>query len=691
MSTLLLYVDEDFIVPVACDSEGRQQSIAKDGDDRLWLYFASMPAMAPDFAYKYRNYFVAGEPGYYGDFFKAVEAGSTAQINGRDLPYFELLRQGDFLAEIRALYRGHTGATDAKIPTAYVFAESIGLAARKLFLSAMAKEGFECLSFSLLPGEILSAYVQAKRRDMEPEFGDYLLFLNSAGDSLRISHGIWDGNVWLCDGTFKTIQAVGDSPLKDALVKYVVDEVDKNRGYLSAPGAKEREYAFQKKNADRWLDLQRMAARGNVQSETVDFDIDDFTYSVDPNMRFSCHVSGNFLRAVQDQAVGSSVKAIGTYVEECAIKNRLKAVVFIGRAFDDERFATMVWNELDNPSFRVPITSIEMGRAYGSFFQGFINLQEPLGKFSEIMKRKERERKGVAEWIKAAGRINDLIAELKAFVPRFKNAVSEDASKVEEMLGLVHDRLKVSKFDEAKEKLRMHVVPSEKVREMKSRVGKLKDALVELETVFAKIQGLEGARAVSETLIQLGGNLDACIQQEKENTGKISKAGEIIEFFRNHYDEYQEKLARFRRSRSLLERKELVKGMSEITMEELPAVELPHVTAEVKYQVETRRAGLFRRKKYLIVSVTVRNGETLPCPAILNISCSPMVEACLDGPTCIGYEIAKGEREFSHEICVDEEPRLKGCSRVFIYLNPHPQELDRKAVQSEQALMSLNL
>ena len=690
-AALLLYVDEDFIIPIACDTEGQKQSIAKDGDDRLWLYFASMPSTVPDFALKYRNSFIAGEAGYYGDFFKAMEAGSTAQINGYDLPYFDLLRQSHFLADIRELYRGHTGATAATIPTAYVFAESISLNARRLFLGAMEKEGFACLSFSLLPGEILSAYVMAKRRDMEPEFGDYLLFLNSAGDALRITHSIWDGNVWLCDGTCQTIQAVGDSPLKDALVKYVVDEVDKNRGYLLAPGAKEKEYAYQKKNADKWLNLQQAASRGNVHGGSVDFDIDDFTYSLDRDMRFSCHVSGKFLEAVQENAVRATVKAIGTYVEVHAIKDRLKAVAFIGRAFDDGRFVNMVWNELGNPSFRFPITSIEMGNAYGFFFPDFIPIRESLARFNTVMEQKGRDRKGVAEWIKVAGRINDLIAELNAFVPRLDKAVTEDAAKVEEMLSLVHDRLKVSQFDEAEDKLRMHVVPSDVVREMKSKVGRLKDALVDMETVFARIHGLDGARAVSETLTALGKRLDACIQLEKDNSGRLRKGSEVIDFFRKHYEEYQEKLAVFRRSKSLMERRELVKEMRPITLEELPAVELSHVTADVDYKVETRKVSLFKKKKYLVVSVKLRGNEVLPCNAILNISSSPMVEACLDGPTCIGYEIAKGEREFSHEICVDEEPRLKGCSRVFIYLNPHPQELDRKAVQSEQALMSLNL
>lgn len=688
-SSLLLYVDEDFIIPVACDTEGQIQSMAKDGDDRLWLYFASMPS-GVDYAFKYRNNFVAGEPGYYGDFFKAAAEGKKVQINGYDMPYFELLRQSSFLQEIRDIFRMHTGATSAIIPTFFVFADSIPAPVRKDFLQSMEKESFRVRSFSALPAAVLSDYVRRSSMGMEAEFGDYILYIFSAADSLRLSHSVWDGENWLADGFCQEINSVGDAPLKDALVKYVVDEVDKNRGYLAREDARLAEYAHQRKNADKWLALQESAKVRNPKALTVDFDIDDFTYSQDSAMRFSCHVSGNFLAGVQENAVRSTVKMIADYVEKNAIKGHLRTAVFFGKAFDDERFVKMVWDTLENPE-KVVIPSNRMGKAMGCFYPEFTATTEDIDSFDSVTAKLTLARAGIREWIKVASRIRDLWMQLKAHVPNAEKVVAADTEKVTEMLRMCGERLAHSDFDAAQDRLQGQLIPSEDARNKLVESGRLASLVADMQAIFAKIQGIAGARNVANQINSFGERLSGIIQGSKANEKALRDAVEKIQFFREHFAEYKELLSQFNRSKNLMERKELVEKMRPLTMEELPAIELPHVTARVTYRVEKRRVSFFKKKRWLMYWVDVLNEEALPCDAMLNISSTAMLEARNDCAECIGIVIPKGTARFEREICIDDDSRISTASKAYIYINPVPKELDRKAIQAEDPLMSVNL
>ena len=144
---LLLYIEEDYILPLAIDADGKVHEYAKDDENRLWLYFNSAEHSV-DYARKYRGKVASSEYGYYGNIFENIVSGKTAIINGRDLPYFDLLKLSAVLTGIRQFYQETTGDSSVNIKTSFVFAESVGFDGRKAFLEGMSRNGFEPVAFS---------------------------------------------------------------------------------------------------------------------------------------------------------------------------------------------------------------------------------------------------------------------------------------------------------------------------------------------------------------------------------------------------------------------------------------------------------------------------------------------------------------------------------------------------------------
>lgn len=194
-SRLLLFVDENFIVPVVCDADGRMHT---------------MEAM---------NY-----------------SGTD------DVQYLEGLT--DF-------YRSATGIS--VIDTHFLFVESLDMNFRRKFISVLQKEGLNPVSFTCVPSVVLTDFAVAQGLTSPAVFGDSVIILYSSSDLLKVTGTVYDGNSWQWNAKVSVFDGVGDSPLKKAVVECVVNERDRVSGFLSDARSRNEEIEWQMNNADEWL------------------------------------------------------------------------------------------------------------------------------------------------------------------------------------------------------------------------------------------------------------------------------------------------------------------------------------------------------------------------------------------------------------------------------------------------------
>ncbi|MBO5075391.1 MAG: hypothetical protein J6C35_08800 [Bacteroidales bacterium] len=672
ISRLLLYVEEDYILPLAVDPDGKIHKYAKDDDNRLWLYFNSSEHSV-DYARIYRTNVVSKEYGYYGDVFRGIAKGMTAAIGGRDLPYFDLLRQSDALDSIRKFYLENTGDRSASIATSFIFAESLEMDCRKVFMENMAHNGFAPVSFSVSPSSVLVDYALMSRSP-EASFGDHILVVTSAADTIRLSSAVFDGENWLTDGSCKVIEGVGDAPLKVALARYVVDEVDRNKGYLTSRESREREYVYQLDRIDEWLSIKR--------DSNGDFDILDFAYSFDPDVRYSCHVVGKFLDSVLEDAVRNTVGQINAY-KESVVGNALALTILCGPAFDDEDFVTMVKHSLDNP-VTLSVPTYLTPKAFSTYFRYYYDLDEDFSRYDVLVRAMEKSKAGMASWIASAGRIRRLWVQMRECVPQLLKAVEADGRNKDEMITLSDGRLSHSAFDDARSKLDIYPLPSEMTHMLKVESDSLLREKDDLQQVFASVQNVEGARMVTLQIEELRDKIVAAYDIMRQQQKEVETQKENIMFYESHYDDYLDMLRKFKRSNTLLDRRNMVAEMARITREELPALKLRTVDVNLKAELKVVKEGLFgmKKKKSVVISASVKNEETLPCDAILNVSTEQQIEANEGDHRCLAFVIPKGKSSFTEEIQLPD-PHLDSKKMIYVNLFVAPKELDKRAINVE--------
>lgn len=666
---LILLVEEDCLLPVAFDADGRFHEYTKDDESRLWLYFYSS-GHSVEYAAKFRISAERREMGYYGNFFTAVEKGLTAGINGNDFPCFELLRQSDMLDEIRKFYTSSTGDRTAMIPVAYVFSESISDKAKKSFLRDMERNGFRVKSFSVSMSELLVRYaVSNSMRDFD--FGDHLLVIVSAGTSLRLTTAVYDGEVFLMDGSCKTIDGVGEAPLKYALVKHVVDEVDKNKGYLVTAEKKETEYAWQFTNVDKWLKIKT--------DSTGDFDIDDFSYSFEPDLKFSCHVVGKFLNSVKENAVRATVSAINSYKENI-IGDNLALTVFAGPAFDDDDFISMLRPALDNPE-SISLPSFKMPSALKTFYPDSFSLEESLADFDSVRKSSEAKDAAIGKWIASAAKIRKLWKDYQRFLPDLKKNVENDGHLASEMIAMCMARLAHSEFDAAREKLRIYDIPGEDTKASRIIVNELEREKDSMSGIFSSVRKISGARLVIDKIEVLSEEALSEISKIKSLQDKISEMKNQIGRYEAKYDDYLSLKRLFNRAVTIVEKRELVEQMRDLTMEELPDLRLNPVRVQLEGEFIVRKAGLFKKLCELRCRAEVQNGESLPCDTLLNISNVAQIEANTGDGSCVAVEFKKGEKKTEYVLPLPDA-RIKADKPIYLYLFPASDVLDKAAVDA---------
>lgn len=667
---LLLFVEEDFILPVACEAEGRFHH-----DEARWMYFCTADSSVT-YSRSYGAKIRSHTTGYHGDILAGVAAGRLVEINGTNFGLFELLKQSSFLEDIKTFYKRETLAD--VISTEYIFADSIGMKERKAFISAMKGEDFIPVAYAKEPSELYLQEVEKSRICSSFSLGDNILIINSAMEGLRLSCAVHDGQNWLMDAACECVQGVGESPLKRAIVECVVKDVDRNRGFLATETDRIEEVEFQMANADRWLEVYR--------SSKDRFYIRNFVYSHASDESCQCDMPRKFIESAYRNSVDSALSAVRDYRDKVCGK-ALRAVVLTGPAFEDENFAHTMIDAIGNPA-SVIVTSDRLLEAMDSYCRSGMFVENSFDNFDKFAATREREQKTVKVWVSNAFKINKLLEELQAGHNELNSLVRTDKERIEEELKLIDGHLARSAFDEADAAVNKMAYPSARTSDSISSSRYLFSVKEKMGGVFAELGDNPAAKVVinrinSEynAIVGLIDEADACAKTVEEERAAIAK-------YRNSYEKYLELRRQFARSSDPKELKKLVVQMRPLTRETLPEITVREVNATLSGAVKVSKKGLFKKQRTLEVGFSVEAGDVLPYEAVMIVSTSVQIGADVSGADCIVFDVPKGVSSFSEEIPLPDN-RLEQGKPIRLYLFASPSvKIGRNAIVCKSMIIN---
>lgn len=673
---LLVYSDEDYLIPIIVDEDGKLCKYEATGDssNRLWLYFQSSPnGVFYDKAFKNRALFK--EDSFYCNLWGALTTDETVSIGNQERPFWDLLRASSFIKDIIAFWGRSTTVSVNCIPTVYLFADSEVITddAKSHFIEKMEQEGFAPVSFSVNPIIPICKYIQKEISSFKPSFGDSVLFLSSVGETLRFSSAVFDGESFLTDGRTRRVDNFGDAPLKNALIRYVVDSIDRSCGGIFAtPARKEAEYRFQLRNADKWFNIRR--------DRNGDFDVDDFKFSFDPESQSprTTLVRGSFLEAEQEDTVRQAIEKIKLFVNEVLRKDPC-FIVFSGEAFEDDSFSSKILQKLEIKE-KIILTTNTFAKALFQYFNLFPDKEERFNNFKKISLGIQRENKGVSEWIRNASRINAIEKDLSICQKDLEDALKSDDAILQEMLNKCAAHLRKSRFEEARKALSLYELPSSRVVNSKKDALSVRSSSIEMAPIYERIEVVGKARQMVIWIHSLEDKIQSLSSVADENASCIcSKLARIDELEEKH-PEYLVLKWKFEREKDFRTRKALLEKMRAITEEELPEITLPHVSATLSANIVI--SGKFCKKtKILKFQVDIDSDKQLPCDAELHIATKSLTS--VEDRMCFSIDIPKGTAgSFSGELKLPHQ-FVEPKKTIYLYLFPNESVIDKNAIKAD--------
>ncbi len=260
MAHLLIHFDSDFVVGTVSADNGKSYPITNECEELLWLYFFNNPhqnrvSFGKDNKVHYNN----KEINYYGRFFEIIE-NEQISFTVRDIPHkgIELLEYSELLNTLRKGYVSVTHDDIENIPTLLTFSPSISDLAKQKTVDYLNTKGFQILAYTI-PLSELTCYYTYVNKEFVPSNGNTVLFLSATDASLHLMKLVFSQNYFLIDGKIQRNKGKGIDPRKRALVKLVVQEINRTVGALSSPDEIEDECERKEQKADEWLrrlDLQ---------------------------------------------------------------------------------------------------------------------------------------------------------------------------------------------------------------------------------------------------------------------------------------------------------------------------------------------------------------------------------------------------------------------------------------------------
>ena len=666
---LLLYVGEDFLFPTVFT--GGAACPILETSRHFWLYF-NTNSRVPDYSHAYKSRVSNRESGYYGCFLEKCALDEQVIIDGSGHPYFDLIRSSRMLEDLRDMFVKYSMTEGDAIETEYVFAESVPDEQRRVFMREMKRNRFVPVSYSVQFSEVVMEYIRHENPGWNPMLGDKTLILNSVQDKLLLTDAVYDGDRWLSDGTCQIIQEFGETPVKDALVRYIIRSIDRQYSFLANEKDFKEEFEFQRTNAEKWIHLPR----GGDGS----FFVTDFQYKSYGGPH-QCLVSDMVLQQESDNALRSVIGTITDFIRSRFGEN-LVMTVLIGVAFDDESLVERITRGIGSYTNRV-ITTTLLPKVFSRYQAVFGGVRDDFSHFNDVMDDMRKKRQGVAEWGASAADIRNLRLWIKDAADKLEEASKSDADHYEAMIKLSEGDLVHSAFTTAGKKLEVYPVPSDPVLVAIQKANGLAENARQKQQLFERIGDIPGAKAA---VSEIGDQVERINKFILESDGRVKGLRgqrDRITFYESHYDEYRRLKNEFdSMGTPAARRRALREAMIPLTREPLPDLVLRHVRVRLNAEViQVRR--LFSRKKTLIVHLEVLNGDVLPCPAVLNIMEGTPIEPMPDSPTCIRIDIPKGESSFVREFDLSEERRIVEGKTIRMRLFTDEFQLDTDAIKNE--------
>jgi tetratricopeptide (TPR) repeat protein len=254
LNYLVIHIDKDFISGTLCVGNATSVPITQGNENILWLYFFNNPHQdRVSFGRENRNHYNERKVNYYGNFTeKITDETETFTIRGIKKPIIELLEYSDLINLLKSSFAKVTKESIDHIPTLITFSLSISDLSKQTLVDYFSMKGFDIKSYTI-PLSELTCYSLFSKKKCTVANGSSVIFLSATNATLHIMKMVFSENYFMIDGEIESFKGKGIDPRKRALVKYVVNELNKSTGALSSSDEIEDECVRKEPCAEDWL------------------------------------------------------------------------------------------------------------------------------------------------------------------------------------------------------------------------------------------------------------------------------------------------------------------------------------------------------------------------------------------------------------------------------------------------------
>ncbi len=604
-----------------------------------------------------------------------VSCDATGRTHETEAICYSAIPDYSHIDAIREFYQTTTGVS--VIDTHFVFLETLETSFKKQVIESFAKEGLRPKSFTVLPSLILTDYALKQIPSGDARFGEHVVVIYSNDESLVLTGTVSDGNAWQWNVSQTVIPKVGNSPLKRSLVECLINERDKRLGAIDERN-REREIEYQMQFADEWLAAYK-------QLESRDDLIVDFKFSFEDTY-VKLRIPKREIEQSYERTLAPAISSIAAYREK-KCSNAVKYAILVGPAFEEENFTEKVKIALEcHEQFSV-IPHSRLSLVLSKYLDT-CTVEENFAKFDQIAAEKNEIYKNSLEWIQHAQVLTEFDATLTGELKELTQRVAEDTRTLEAVLASTHACLKKSAFQDAREALGKAFLPSTLTSNSRQAALVLLAKRENMEGMFAKMERADGARPLIFSIKSSADQIRAAIATSDSHQVALKEKAARIDHCEEHYDEYLILRREFDNTTDYTRKKALIPQIQAISDEELPALKLRQVFAEITYTKEKVKAGLFKKKDVIEIQVNVLNGDVLPCEAILNLSNKVLIRSSEGEEGCMAFEIDKGESSFSASLdSANDKESLDFSKPIHCYLFVGKRVLDKAAIKCDHVLI----
>lgn len=658
---LELFIDTDYIIPVVDTYDGNLQKYSSEDGSRLWLYFYDSPYKSGvDSGKSNKAGFESGLPGYIGNFWQHIEKNTTYNNGIAEVAFCDLLEHSGILKKLRDFYNESVGEVPS-IPLVCIFSDSITLDARKKFLQYMKGRFFEILSHSVPMSELAIAKMLHGHRSIHPQFGDKIMLFQSSGKDLLLSYLTFDGSAFLSGEKPTVIANSGNAPVKKALIEFVVNKIDEHQGFLSAE-TRPKEYSYQMQFADEWLKKGK---------DRTSFIIDDFHYSSDPSITYSCKVDCAYLRSIQENAIRDLLNTIDAYKKK-VIKNDLLQVILMGDAFQDDLFQEKVIQVIGDSRKITYLSDIDVQEALHMYYYTYKELREDLNKIDVIYRQRINQSDAINMWVQSAEKLRSLLIDAQNVSSNYKIELERARKEYENQIAQWLVYMKQHQFDKAQSLIETEVTNKGNIQALNVKADELISRSETYSNLYSKVAQFEGANRIVNSILSLLRQLSEMAGSWDELLNDRKEKREQIDYFRNNYPLYKEKLNELKREGSYTVRQRIIEELKQLSLAPTPVIDIEEL--KISLQAEIIKSGsFFNKKKTLKVKVQVEGNKELPCRCVLVISPKGLVRIRRDEAYVEDIEEGKkGTWEYTYDLPL---PHTQKASELYLYFWPHEDEM----------------